>query len=145
MPVKFPVVRKEWSRKIRASHDLRGVTTHPDAMAGLHEHEWTITLIWVAEYNCAIGFQRDEHAIEQSWGDHLDKLNGKNLSELMPLPATSENLACWLLLDYCTRPSDQEVSYELSGLRVTKDGHSAEVMRTEANRRAWRWFCGEMA
>lgn len=144
MAVKFPTIRKEWSKKIRATHDLRGVTSHPDAMAGVHEHEWTITLLWDAEYNPMIGFQRDEHAIEQSWGQRLAELEGQNLSKLMKLPATAENFAFWVLLKWIPRLSPHEINFEVPGVRVTKDGHSAEVWRTAANVRAWRAFGGEI-
>lgn len=145
MTTKFPTIRKEWSTTIRATHDLAGVTSHPDAMSGVHQHRWTITLIWVAEYNCMIGFQRDEHAIEGSWGERIAELEGKNLSELMTLPATAENFACWLLFYWLPRLSSQEVNFELTAVRVTKDYHSAEMQRTEANKRGWQWFGGAVA
>lgn len=144
MTTKFPKISKEWTTAIRASHDLAGVTSHPDAMIGNHVHRWTITLIWVAEYNCKIGFQRDEHAISGSWGERLAELEGKNLSELMTLPATAENFACWLLFFWLPRLSEHEINHELSGVRVCKGGHSAEVMYSAANRRGWEFFGGEL-
>lgn len=144
MPTKFPTIRKEWSTAIHASHDLRGVTAHPDAMQA-HQHRWTITCIWIAEFNCKVGFMRDEHDIEGGWGKRIDELEGKNLSELMKLPATAENFALWLLYYWLPRLSDREITNELSGVRVTKDGHSSEVMHTAANRRGWEYFGGEVA
>lgn len=145
MTTKFPTIRKEWSKTIYAAHDLTGVTSHPDAMAGRHMHEWTITLIWVAEYNCRIGFQRDEHAIAEGWGERIDQLNRVNLSEKMALPATAENFACWLLWHWLPRLSEREITFELDGVRVTKDGHSAEIMHSAANKAGWVAFGGEVA
>lgn len=145
MTVKFPTIRKEWTKIVIASHDLRGVTSHPDAMAGVHEHVWKITLIWVAEFNCMTGFQRDEHAIEQSWGERLGQLEGQDLSKLMKLPATAENFAYWLRYFWLPRLSPQEVNHELSGVRVTKGDSTAEMMHTEANKRGWQSFGGEVA
>jgi 6-pyruvoyl-tetrahydropterin synthase len=145
MTQKFPTIRKECSFAIRARHDLTGITNHPDAMDGLHGHRWTVTLIWIAEYNCKLGFQRDEWSVEQSWGKRLEELEGVNLSERMKLPATAENFAAWLLFFWLCRPSEREVNFELSGVRVTKDGHSAEIMHSATNKRAWEWFGGEVA
>lgn len=146
MPVKFPTIRKEWTTAIRAKHDLAGVTTHPDAREGMHGHRWTITLIWVAEFNCKIGFQRDEWNIEQGWGKRIEELEGKNLSELIaPLPATAENFACWLLFFWLPRVSPGSITHEVTAVRVTKDGHSAEITHTEANKRGWEWFGGAVA
>jgi len=142
MPQKFPTIRKEWSKTIYAAHDLTGVTTHPDAAVGQHMHEWAITLVWIAEYNCRIGFQRDEHSIAESWGGRIDELNRKNLSELMVLPATAENFACFLLFYWLPRLTPKEINHELTAVRVTKDGHSCEVAHTEANKRGWQWFGG---
>lgn len=144
MPVKFPVLRKEWSTKLTAWHDLTGVTSHPDAIEP-HLHEWTITLIWINEINCKVGFHVDEHAIDASWGARIRELRGKNLSNLMTLPPTAENFACWLLWFWLPRLSDREVTFELDGVRVTKDGHSAEIMHNTANKRGWEWFGGEVA
>lgn len=141
---KFPTIRKEWSKTIYAAHDLTGVTMHPDAMTGRHMHEWTITLVWVAEFNCRLGFQRDEHAIEQAWGERIAELNRKNLSELMALPATSENFACWLLFHWLPRLTPHEINHELTAVRVTKDGHSCEIVHNEGNKRAWQSFGGEV-
>jgi hypothetical protein len=143
--VVWPTIRKESPFAIFATHDLKGVTTHPDAMAGVHGHRWTIHLIWTAPYNCQMGFMRDEKAIEDKWGARLEELRDKNLSELMGLPATAENFACWLLFCWLPRLSQNEVNFELDGIRVTKDGHSVEVRRTETNKRGWEWFGGETA
>lgn len=143
---KFPTIRKEWSRfLLDASHDLRGVTTHPDAMLGKHSHSWLITLVFEGEYNPRIGFQRDEHAISLGWGERIDELQGEDLSALMKLPATAENFAYWLLYYWLVRPSGSELNFEISAVRVTKDGHSSEVRRTAANRRGWEAFGGEVA
>lgn len=144
MPTKFPTIRKEWSTAIRATHDLAGITSHPDAVQ-LHQHRWTITLVWVAEFNPSLGFQRDEYAIEKSWGTRIAELEGKNLSELMSLPATAENFACWLLWCWLPRLSPHKVIFELSAVRVTKDGHSAEIEHTNANKRGWEAFGGDVA
>lgn len=143
--VKFPTIRKESPFAIRATHDLRGITVHPDAMEGIHQHRWTITLIWAAEFNCRIGFQRDEHAINDSWGSRIGELEGKNLSDLMVLPATAENFACWLLFFWLPRLSEHEITHELTAVRVTKDGHSCEIEYCAANLRGWQAFGGEVA
>lgn len=145
MPVKFPTIRKEWSMVISMTHDLRGVTTHPDAMHGEHLHAWKVTLVWVAEFNCMLGFQRDEHSIGQAWGRRLADLDGKNLSGMMKLPPTAENFACWLLFYWLPRLSPHEINHELTAVRVTKDGHSCEIAHTEANKRGWKSFGGEVA
>jgi len=114
-------------------------------MEGEHWHRWTVTLIWVAEFNCKLGFQRDEYAIQGAWGERIAELEGKNLSEMMKLPATAENFACWLLFYWLPRLSPQEINHELTGVRVSKGGHSCELLHTEANKRGWQWFGGEVA
>lgn len=145
MTTKFPTVRKEYTVQLYASHDLSGITAHPDGEDGEHSHWWDITLIWVAEYNCRVGFQRDEQHIADAWGARIGELEGENLSERMSLPATAENFACWLLFFWLPRLTDQEINHELTAVRVTKEGHSAEVAHTEANKRGWQFFGGEVS
>jgi hypothetical protein len=43
------------------------------------------------------------------------------------------------------RLSPQEVNFELTAVRVTKGGHSVEIAHTEANKRGWQSFGGEVA
>lgn len=145
LTTKFPVVRKECSFRLRAAHDLYGVTAHADADAGVHMHEWTVTCIFVHEINCRLGFGRDEVAIADGWGSRIAELEGRNLSELMQLPATAENFALWLLLYWLRRLSPHEINYELTGVRVTKGDYSSEVMYSAANKRGWQAAGGECA
>lgn len=139
----FPTVRKTSRYVIIASHDLKGVTQHADAMGGEHSHEWEIAIISTKPYSPKLGFGRDEAVIDSAWGARINELNDENLSELMKLPATAENLACWLLFYWLPRLSDQEVNFELNAVRVTKEHHTAEVERSETNKRAWLSFGGE--
>jgi hypothetical protein len=141
----FPTVRKTSRYVIHCSHDLKGVTAHADAMNGEHWHEWEIAIISTKPYSPKLGFGRDEADIDKAWGARIEELHDKNLSELMKLPATAENLACWLLFYWLPRLSDQEVNFELNAVRVTKDHHTAEVERTERNKAAWKAFGGEAA
>lgn len=141
----FPTIRKTSRYVIVASHDLKGITEHPDAMAGEHSHEWEIAIISTKPYSPKAGFGRDEAMIDKAWGERIYQLNGQNLSKLMKLPATAENFAFWLLLKWLPRLSDQRVSFELNAVRVTKDHHSAEAEHTEANIRAWIYSGGEVA
>lgn len=141
----FPMIRKESTWLIVASHDLRGVTTHPDAMAGAHDHVWKITCIWKKPYSPSIGFIRDEVLVDNGWGDRIRELDGKNLSELMKLHATAENFALWLLHFWLVRLSPHEVNYELDAVRVQKGDHTVEVERSEHNKRAWMSHGGEVA
>lgn len=141
----MPTVRKVSGYVLYASHDLRGVTKHPDAMAGEHEHQWYIEVISKKPYNPTLGFGRDEVMIDNGWGARIAELSDKNLSELMKLPATAENFACWLLFFWLPRLSDREVNFEIDAVRVTKDHHSAEVERSETNKRGWMAHGGEAA
>jgi 6-pyruvoyl tetrahydropterin synthase-like protein len=140
----MPMIRKESTYFIVAAHDLRGVTQHQDAMAGVHEHVWKITCIWKKPYSPSIGFLRDEAVVDTGWGARIRELEGRNLSEMMKLPATAENFAFWLLLFWLVRLSEHEVNYELDGVRVTKGDHSVEVERSETNKRAWMAHGGEV-
>lgn len=130
---------------IVAAHDLKGITAHPDAMAGVHEHVWKIVCIWKKPYSPKLGFIRDEALVDNGWGARIRELDGRNLSELMGLPATAENLACFLLLDWLVRLSPHEVNYELDAVRVEKGDHSVEVERNETNKRAWLAHGGSVA
>lgn len=138
----FPTIRKESSYVIHCSHDLKGITEHADAMAGEHEHEWEITIISTKPYSPKVGFGRDEAVIDRAWGERINELHEQNLSELMKLPATAENFACWLLFYWLPRLSDQEVNFELNAVRVTKDHHSATVERSQ--KEAWASWGGEV-
>lgn len=141
----FPEIRKESSYVIVAGHDLKGLTTHPDAMDGEHDHEWEITVISTKPYSPALGFGRDEAAIDKAWGARIEELHDADLSELMKLPATAENFAFWLLFFWLPRLSPNEINFEINAVRVTKDHHSATAERTERNKRAWMSFGGEVA
>lgn len=140
----FPTVRKESNYVITCQHDLKGITAHPDAMEGPHWHEFEITIISTKPYSPKLGFGRDEYTIDGAWGERIHELDERNLSELMSLPATAENFACWLLFYWLPRLSDQEVNFELDAVRVTKDQHSSTIERTERNKRAWMAFGGEV-
>lgn len=141
----MPIIRKESRYHVAATHDLRGITAHADAMGGIHEHGWTIVCVWKKPYSPKLGFIRDEALVDNGWGERLKELNGRNLSELMALPATAENFACWLLFCWLPRLSPHEVNYELDAVRVHKGEHSVEVERNETNKRAWMSFGGEVA
>lgn len=140
----FPTVRSTTSYVITCSHDLKGITEHPDANEGEHWHEWEIGIVFEKPYSPKIGFGRDVALVDKAWGERINELNDRNLSELMKLPATAENFACWLLFYWLPRLSPQEVNFELDAVRVTKDHHSAEIERTERNKRAWMHFGGEV-
>jgi hypothetical protein len=140
----WPKGRKEATYKIKATHNLAGITVHPDAQAP-HEHEWRITCIFVREINCALGFGRDEADIEQAWGGRLRELDGQDLSALMKLPATAENFACWLLFFWLPRLGNHKLNFELDGVRVSKcDTYSFEMMRTQQSHDGWKLFGGEV-
>lgn len=141
----MPTIRKESRYYIAASHDLGGITQHPDAMAGAHDHNWVIVCIWKKPYSPKLGFLRDEALVDNGWGGRIRELNGRNLSELMKLPATAENFAYWLLFYWLPRLSPHEVNYELDGVRVHKGDHSVEVERNDMNKRAWLSYGGEAA
>lgn len=141
--MKFPTVRKEVSYDVVATHDLTGITSHEDGKRGEHSHCWTITCIFIQEYNPIVGFQRDEVAVDSSWGARIAELAGKNLSTMMALPATAENIACWLLFNWLVNLSAEKVNFELTGVRVTKNGRSSEITRNDANRSGWLAFGGE--
>lgn len=141
----MPTIRKESEFFVSASHDLRGVTKHADAMSGVHEHGWLVTCIWRKPFSPMIGFIRDEADVDSGWGERLAELNGKNLSREMKLPATAENFACWLLFYWLPRLSPHEVNFELDAVRVAKDHHSCEIERSETNKRAWMANGGEVA
>lgn len=130
---------------IVASHDLRGITAHPDAMLGVHEHVWKIVCVWKKPYSPMLGFIRDEALVDNGWGARIKELEGRNLSQLMKLPPTAENFACWLLFHWLPRLSPHEVNYELDAVRVEKGDHSVEVERNETNKRAWMAHGGEVA
>jgi 6-pyruvoyl-tetrahydropterin synthase len=142
----WPKVLKKSTFRFRASHDLKGITAHPDAQHP-HEHEWRVTVIFFKEVNCNLGFGRDEFDIESAWGARIRELDGKDLSALLaPLPATSENLALWLLLKHLPRLSDSKLNHELDGVGVAKcDTHYCEVMRSQQTRDGWALFGGEVA
>lgn len=141
----WPKLRKESTYTFTATHDLAGITAHYDAQ-NPHEHEWSVTCIFYREVNCKQGFGRDEVDIDSAWGARINELNGKNLSEMMRLPATSENLALWLLEFWFVRLSPHKLNYEVDGVRVSKcKTHSCEVMRTQQNHEGWKLSGGEVA
>jgi 6-pyruvoyl-tetrahydropterin synthase len=139
----WPKVTKTATYRFRATHDLRGVTIHPDA-ATPHEHDWVVTLAWDWECRPSRGFTRDEPEIDASWGKRMRELEGVHLNDLMPVPPTSESLACWLLFDWLVALSPVEWNYELSRVTVAKcNTFTATVDRKQAER--WRAFFAEMS
>lgn len=141
----FPTVRKTSVYMIVAYHDLQGVTEHVDGMAGKHAHVWKIGVVFKKPYSPKIGFGRDEAVIDRAWGARIKELEERNLSELMKLPATAENFACWLLFYWLPRLTETEINFEVDAVSVAKGDHTAEVERTETNKRAWMAFGGEVA
>jgi 6-pyruvoyl-tetrahydropterin synthase len=135
----WPVIRKEATYTIRASHHLRGVSHHPDADE-IHEHDWRITLIWDHwEVSPERGFTRDESDIGHSFGARVRELEGCCLNDLMPVPPTSENLALWLLCFWMERLTPDEMNFELDAVRVAKcNTYTAEARRPQCKRREWR-------
>lgn len=112
-------VRKYSTYRFTAQHDLRGVTAHPDA-GQPHVHEWQVTCVFIREVDPARGFARDEYELDEDFRGRFAELEGADLSALMPFPATSENLAAWLL----------NLWPDLDGVRVSKCAtHVVEVMR----------------
>lgn len=131
----WPKVTKTASYRFNATHNLRGVTSHPDA-AATHAHEWVVTLIF-SDWECQPnkGFTYDEPKIDAAWGKRVLQLEGKHLNDLMPVPPTAENVACWLLFDWVPNIHPDRVNYEVSGVRVSKcDKFEVEVHRSQASR-----------
>lgn len=141
----WPLIRKEVSYWITATHHLRGVSTHPDAEE-IHEHCWQITLIFEHwEVRPEKGFTRDEADIDRSFGPRVRELHGKHLNDLMPVPPTSENLAMWLLADWMVNLTPHEENYEIDAIRVSKEGpFVAEARRSQVKK--WHaWVSGGAA
>lgn len=139
MSTPWPKVTKTAKYTFRASHNLKGYTSHGDANQ-THEHEWVVTLIFSDwEMQPYKGYNNDEPDIDRAWGKRVMQLEGKHLNDLMPkgIPPTSENLACWLLFDWVPELDANKVNYEVSGIKVRKcDRFEAEVYRSQSKR--WR-------
>lgn len=135
----WPRVKKQATYTINATHELRGVSIHADA-ATTHAHDWTITLTWDHwEHNPARGFTRDEVEIDDSWGRRIAQLEGAHLNDMMPVPPTAENLACWLLFDFLPRLTDKEINHELSAVRVSKCSRFSCEVTTKERARWQEW------
>lgn len=68
-------------------------------------------------------------------GGKLKQLEGKHLNDLMPVPPTAENVACWLLFDWIPNIDANRTNYEVSGIRVSKcNTFQVEVMRSQSQR-----------
>ena len=139
----WPKVTKFATYSFDATHNLYGVTSHADGLA-THNHTWVVTLIF-ADWECQpkIGFTHDEPDITKTWGGKLKQLEGKHLNDLMPVPPTAENVACWLLFDWIPHIDANRTNYEVSGIRVSKcNTFQVEVMRSQSQR--WRTHIKEL-
>ena len=131
----WPKVVKTATYRFKATHNLCGFTSHPDAVS-THAHEWVVTLVF-SDWECQPnkGFTYDEPKIDSCWGKRVLELEGKHLNDLMPVPPTSENVACWLLCDWIPMIDENRVNYEVSAVKVRKcDRFEVEVNRSQAQR-----------
>lgn len=138
----WPKVVKTATYRFTATHNLCGVTSHSDAVS-THTHEWEVTLVF-ADWECQPnkGFTYDEPKIDSAWGKRVLELEGKHLNDFMPVPPTSENVACWLLFDWINEIDKDRVNFEVSAIRVRKcDRFEVEVNRSQSKR--WRSFFNE--
>lgn len=131
----WPKITKFATYSFDATHNLCGITTHSDSVA-THNHTWVVTLIF-SDWECQPkkGYTHDEPDITKTWGSKLNQLEGKHLNDFMPVPPTSENVACWLLFDWIPQIDINRINYEVSGIRVSKCAtFQVEVMRSQSQR-----------
>jgi len=131
----WPKITKFATYSFDATHNLCGVTSLSDS-AATHNHTWVVTLIF-SDWECQPkkGYTHDEPDITKTWGSKLNQLEGKHLNDFMPVPPTSENVACWLLFDWIPQIDINRINYEVSGIRVSKCAtFQVEVMRSQSQR-----------
>lgn len=91
--------------EISASHKLN--LDYESPCTNLHGHNWIITITCKSETlnqnGMVIDFKHIKHEIK-------DKLDHKNLNEVLPFNPTAENIANWIatIIPYCTRVKVQE-------------------------------------
>lgn len=92
MKTSWPRVEASVQRIFSADHSLPGV-----GVAEVHRHHYWADCGYHHEINPQTGCSRPMQEMQKEVNEVIDRLAGKSLNEVLPVPPTAEMMACWIL------------------------------------------------